>query len=188
MSTLLRKIRRRFYWSLYNLIAIRLPVSEGRFGVFYKKTRSHLARTLIASCGRYVNIQKGAVLNSLLEIGDYSGIGINAKIDGKVVIGKYVMMGPECIIYTFNHAISRTDIPMIEQGNEKMKPVEICDDVWIGGRVTILPGVTVGRGAVVGAGAVVTKNVPEYSVVGGNPARIIRNRKAQLDSGAANED
>ena len=86
-------------------------------------------------------------------------------------------MGPECIIYTRNHAFSRTDIPMREQGFSEEKPVYIGDDVWIGGRVTILPGVHIGKGAIVGAGAVVTKDVPEYSIVGGNPAKIIRFRK-----------
>lgn len=85
-------------------------------------------------------------------------------------------MGPECIIYARNHAHERIDIPMIDQGFENEKPVTIEDDVWIGGRVTILPGVTVHQGAILGAGSVVTKDVPPYAIVGGNPAEIIRFR------------
>lgn len=66
---------------------------------------------------------------------------------------------------------------MREQGYGPVEPVEIGDDCWIGGRVTILPGVHVGNGAVIAAGAVVTKDVPPYAVVGGVPAKIIYNRK-----------
>ena len=117
------------------------------------------------------------MITSKMEIGDRSGVGINAKMHGKVVIGKDVMMGPDCIIYTKNHAFCDTTIPMNKQGFSAEKPVIIGDDVWIGGRVIILPGVHVGKGAIIGAGAVVTKDVPEYAVVGGNPAKILKYRK-----------
>lgn len=63
------------------------------------------------------------------------------------------------------------------QGLSKPEPVVIGNDVWIGSRVTILPGVHIGDGAVIGAGAVVTKNVPEYEVWGGNPAKYLKSRK-----------
>ena len=95
----------------------------------------------------------------------------------KVVIGNNVMMGPEVIIYTSGHKHDRIDIPMMEQGSSEVQPVKIGNDVWIGGRVIILPGVKVGNGAIIGAGAVVTKDVPDYAIVGGNPAKVIRMRK-----------
>ena len=66
---------------------------------------------------------------------------------------------------------------MCQQGYYEEKPIVIGDDVWIGGHVIVLPGVHIGTGAIVGAGAVVTKDVPDYAVVGGNPARIIKSRK-----------
>ena len=66
---------------------------------------------------------------------------------------------------------------MIEQGFAEYKPVIISNDVWIGGRVIILPGISVGEGAIVAAGAVVTKDVPSYSIVAGNPAVIKKYRK-----------
>lgn len=86
-------------------------------------------------------------------------------------------MGPEVYIYTQNHDFSRMDIPMDQQGWSKERPVVIEDDVWIGSRVTILPGVIVGRGCVIGASSVVTKSCPPYSVVAGNPAKVVRLRK-----------
>ena len=100
-----------------------------------------------------------------------------AQINGRVIIGNNVMMGPDVCIYVRNHAFDRTDIPMNMQGFAPEKPVVIEDDVWIGARVIILPGVHIGTGAVIGAGAVVTKDVPDYAVVGGNPARILKMRK-----------
>ena len=87
------------------------------------------------------------------------------------------MMGPECYIYTRNHAFSRTDVPMREQGMQDFKPVTIGNDVWIGARVTILPGVKIGNGCIIGAGSVVTKNLPDFAIGGGNPARVLKYRK-----------
>ena len=87
------------------------------------------------------------------------------------------MMGTNCIIYTVNHRFDNLTIPMRLQGNQASLPVIIDDDVWIGGRVTILPGAHIGKGSILAAGAVVTKDVPEFAVVGGNPAKIIKYRK-----------
>jgi maltose O-acetyltransferase len=66
---------------------------------------------------------------------------------------------------------------MIEQGYKAERVVEIRDDVWIGARAILLPGVVVGRGSIVGAGAVVSRDVPEWSVAVGNPAMVVRRRK-----------
>ena len=87
------------------------------------------------------------------------------------------MMGPNCIIYTINHKTDDTSTTMRGQGFAEEKPVAIGDDVWIGGRVIILPGVHIGSHSIVGAGAVVTKNVPEWAVVAGNPAVVKKYRK-----------
>ena len=90
------------------------------------------------------------------------------------------MMGPYVKMYVQNHNFSRTDIPMNQQGNSPVRPIVIGDDVWIGANVIILPGVSIGTGCVIGAGSVVTKSLPEYSVVAGNPAKIIKNRKSDV--------
>lgn len=86
------------------------------------------------------------------------------------------MMGPEVYIYTQNHNFKRIDITMDKQGWSEEKSVVIEDDVWIGSRVTILPGVRIGKGSIIGASAVVTKSCPPYSVVAGNPATIVKSR------------
>ena len=147
---------------------------------FFKKVgvawRAFFCRSYISFCGKNVNIQKNAVFSSSLKIGDCSGIGKKCRLIGPVEIGKNVMMGQECIIETQNHAHQRVDIPMIEQGYEPVAPVLIEDDVWIGERCIILPGVKISRGSICAAGAVVTKNVPPYSIVGGVPARVIKYR------------
>ena len=87
------------------------------------------------------------------------------------------MMGPDVVIMTNSHNFERIDIPMNIQGSAVPKKVVIGNDVWIGTRAIILPGTTIGNGAIIGAGAVVTKDVPEYGIVGGVPAKLIRNRK-----------
>lgn len=90
------------------------------------------------------------------------------------------MMGPDVIIYTSNHETSRWDIPMRGQGATPKEKVTIGDDVWIGARVIILPGVTIGKGVILAAGAVVTKDIPDYAVVGGIPGKIIKFRNNKI--------
>lgn len=153
-----------------------LPINDGIINLGQKKIRAFFAKLFCNTVGNHVNIQKKARFSHNCTIGDYSGIGEGARLYGEVHIGKYVMMGPQCWIYTQNHEFNQLDKPMALQGPQLAKPVIICDDVWIGGRVTILPGVTVGEGSIIGAGAVVTKDVPPYSIVGGNPAKVIRMR------------
>ena len=112
-----------------------------------------------------------------ISIGDNSGIGKDSFIvaPDAVEIGENVIIGPQLIVYTANHGTERST-PMIHQPMVN-SPVKIGNDVWIGARVTILPGVTIADGAVVGAGAVVTKNVEPYTIVGGIPAKKIRERE-----------
>lgn len=119
-------------------------------------------------------------IHSETAIGEYSGVGYACMIDRGVNIGNYVMMGPEVLIYTRNHRHDDTEKPMATQGFDDLAPVIIEDDVWIGARSIILPGVIIGKGSVIGAGAVVAKSIPPYSVAVGSPARVVKNRK---DSG-----
>ncbi|MBQ7857969.1 MAG: hypothetical protein IJ351_04945 [Oscillospiraceae bacterium] len=110
-------------------------------------------------------------------MGDRSSFGAYSVLGGNTVVGNDVMIGREFMTIPRNHIIDDPDIPMIQQGFTPNSKIIIDDDVWIGARVTILANVHVHSHSVIAAGAVVTKDVPEYAVVGGVPARVIRYRK-----------
>ena len=166
-------IKSKLCFVLYKMTAAWLPISQR--SKFAKKIRGFWGKR-IAKCGKDVNIERHAVFTPGLTLGDRSGVGIDCEVYGPVTIGKDVMMGPEVVIYTSGHCFDRTDISMMEQGSTDPEPVTIGNDVWIGRRVMIMPGVTIGDGCVIGAGAVVTKDIPPYSVAGGVPAKVIKNR------------
>jgi maltose O-acetyltransferase len=108
-----------------------------------------------------------------ITIGNHCVIDRNCALDGRgeIRMGNNVNISPEVMILTAYHDPDADDFAGVE------KPVVIEDYAWIATRALILPGVKIGRGAIVAAGAVVTKDVPPQMIVGGNPARIIRERK-----------
>jgi maltose O-acetyltransferase len=137
-----------------------------------------VCRHMFATCGKNVNVEHGALINSGrdISIGDNSGIGLDCFVSGPLTIGRNVIMGPNCTFLSMNRDTSRTDIPMIEQPLLPPLAPVIEDDVWIGANVTVLPGRRVGRGSIVAAGSVVSRDVEPYTVVAGNPARAIKRR------------
>ena len=94
---------------------------------------------------------------------------------GGLRIGNGVMIASHSVVIPENHIFSSLEKPIFKQGVDR-RPVEICDDVWIGANVTVLAGTRIGRGSIVAAGAVVTKDVPDFAVVAGVPARVIKSR------------
>lgn len=108
--------------------------------------------------------------NIVIKHGAYFGDGQN------IVMGDYVLMGPEVVIYSSMHAYDDLSTPIMMQGSKPVKPVTIGNDVWVGLRAVIMPGVKIGNHVIIGSGAVVTKDIPDYAVVGGVPAKIIRYR------------
>lgn len=109
--------------------------------------------------GTHISVGKGSYIN----------VNCNFIDDGEIFIGEKVMFGPAVTIATVGH-------PIDPDLREYMytAPVHIEDNVWIGGNVTICPGVTIGKNSVIGAGSVVTDDVPENCIAAGNPARVIR--------------
>ena len=148
-------------------------------GSLCRKLRYIVCKGIFKKMGKNVNVERGASfgLGSNIEIGDNSGIGINARIPDDIIIGNNVMMAPNCYILKMNHNFANTEIPMIAQHNSEKKQTIIEDDVWIGLNVTFTPGRTLKKGSVVAAGCVLCKDFPEYSIIGGNPAKLIRSRK-----------
>ena len=165
---------------LYYGIAKRLPDSPMPGSRLSNKLRVLLAGRLFRKVGNSVKIHSGVCFGTGLniEIGDYSSLNHDCWIANDTIIGNDVMMGPEVIILSGSHNFNRTDIPMREQGAPPRKPVVVGDDVWIGTRSIILPGVKIGSHSIIGAGSVVTKDVEEWSVMAGNPAKFIRSRVA----------
>lgn len=155
-----------------------LPASTSPITHWARMIRRAVCRHLFDYCGDNVNVEKGAYFatGGGISIGKGSGLGVNCLVHGPLEIGEKVMMGPDVVILTHTHNIDRTDIPMGDQGSRVAKVI-IGNDVWIGMRSIIMPGVRIGNGAVIGAGAVVTKDVPDYAIVGGVPARVIKYRK-----------
>lgn len=173
----MNKIKRIFWRILYNCIGKNLPRSNTKINLGQKKIRYLCAKHLCNSIGNNVNIERGAKLHCGISIGDNSGLGVNSDINGKVYIGRNVLMGPDVIIYTINHKYKEKNMLIISQGYTSEQPVYIDDDVWVCRGVIILPGVHIHKGAVIAAGAVVTKDIPAYAIVGGNPAKIIKYRE-----------
>jgi len=171
-----------FYRLCYYVFAIKLPKSTMPFlGSFSKKIRRCLCKRIFSKCGIGLNVEKGAYFGNgkSVSVGNYVGLGKNFTLHNCILtIGNYLMMGEDVIILGGGHGFDRTDIPMGEQPSKEKTSLFIDDDVWIGSRAIILPGCSrIGHGAIIGAGAVVTKDVPDYAIVGGNPAKILKYRK-----------
>ncbi|MEJ2900877.1 acyltransferase [Pedobacter panaciterrae] len=106
-------------------------------------------------------------------IGDNTIIGIGSVVIGPVEIGNNVMLAQNIVVSGLNHGYEDIDLPPSKQ-KEIRKKITICDDVWIGANSVITAGVKIGKHVVIGAGSIVTKDIPDYCVAVGNPARIIK--------------
>ena len=119
---------------------------------------------------------KPKLISKDVKIGAYSHFSYGATIGTKVEIGKYVMCGPEVSIAMGDHNYKKPGKAIIFSGSPKRDKTIIKDDVWLGTNSLIKAGVTIGEGAIVAMGSVVVKDVPEYTIVGGVPAKYISNR------------
>jgi maltose O-acetyltransferase len=171
------RLLRRIYWPL-RLNAVGWPLSIGRNVEIAGPENISLGRNIYivdgavirAECGRLVCGNRLAVNGGAQIIADY----------GEIIIGDGVMIGPGALIRASNHASEDIDRFMWDQGQTGGR-IEIGNDVWIGGQAILLPGVRIGNHSIIAAASVVTKDVPEYAVVGGAPAVVIRDRRTKKE-------
>lgn len=142
--------------------------------------KSNYIRIQGGKVGKNVSFYPGIKINpaSNIAIGNHVDLawGVLITTGGGVEIGDRTLVGYNSMIFSANHIIPPDRGRIFNSGHDK-KPVSIGKDVWIGAGCIILPGVTIGDGAVVAAGSVVTKNVESYSIIGGNPAKLIKYRQ-----------
>ena len=169
-----------FFLALYYGLLYYLPENTNPlFGKLSCLLRYRCCRHIFKQCGTDVHIERKAHFGSgrNICIGNRSGIGVNARIPSNTVIGENVMMGPNCYILAQNHKFDRTDIPMIQQGFEMPRQTVIGNDVWIGRDVLMTPGRNIADGSIIAGGCVLTKDFAPYSIIGGNPGKLIKSRQ-----------
>jgi galactoside O-acetyltransferase len=137
--------------------------------------------------GRGVALERGvdigAMEHTTIDIGDRTYIGPYVCIvgTGNVKIGRNCLIATQSGLFANQHRFEDLSRPIRDQGVTG-KGIVIEDDCWLGHKVTVLDGITIGKGSVIGAGAVVTKDIPPYSIAVGVPAKVIARRTAKIES------
>lgn len=174
---------RTFWLIVYYGFAKHLPKSTVPvFGKFAKWLRAQCAKRLFAECkGENINVEQGAYFGSgeKIHVLGNTDLGKNFICHGRIVtMHGQLMMAEDVLFQGGGHRFDNPELPLHKQEHLPDTPLEIGYDVWIGARAIILPGCKrIGAHSIIGAGAVVTHDVPDYAIVGGNPAKIIRMRK-----------
>ena len=177
-----RKHKNKLIWLfLYYGFAYWLPSSYSILGrLLYAKTiRYYICKHIFLKIGKNVNIESHVNFGSGLEIeiGNNSGMGTKTRMPSNVKIGDNVLMGPECFFLPFNHHYKEKSRLIKAQGYGEKMETRIGNDVWIGREVMFNPGMFISDGTVIAARTLVCKKFPPYSVIGGNPSRIIGSRE-----------
>lgn len=165
----------------FNLIQHKKHFSFNRFLRFLFKGGHKYYRAQFNKIGENVIIHQDCFISKpdKLTIGNNSYLGPRCELftSGELIIGAGVVLGQDVLIITSNHNYNSPDLYALPFDDRNIEsPVYIDDNCWIAARVTILPGVKIGEGSIIGAGSVVTKDVPSYAIVGGNPAKVIKYR------------
>lgn len=166
---------KKFLFFIYLVLFKNTPEDYRPYSLFFPAVRSFLVSNYLKSCGKKLKVKKGAEISLNSRVGYHSELGTRSMIQANVTIGDHVIMGPDIKIYSRNHKTDRIDVPIQSQGKHYLE-TKIGDDVWIGANVIITAGCTIGNHVVLAAGSVITKDVPDYAVVGGVPAKIIKMR------------
>ncbi len=163
--------------TLYYVLCSHLPDIAFPGGRAFNGARCALLRLILPSFGQANEIDARVYVGDGIDVhlGSRCQINRGCRLN-RVQIGDCVMIGPDVIVVGQLHRIADTSRPMVAQGEYAKSPTVIENDVWIGARAIIMPGVVIATGAVVGAGAVVTHDVGPLSIVAGAPARAISRR------------
>lgn len=121
------------------------------------------------------NVELRSNRGNQIIVGKNCTINRGSVIIGQVTIGDNCLIAPLCVVVGSNHIFSNLDVLIRNQGIHS-KGIIIQNNVWLGAKVTILDGVTIGANSVIGAGSVVTKNIPNNSIAVGNPCRVVKSR------------
>jgi acetyltransferase-like isoleucine patch superfamily enzyme len=159
--------------SIWYEILLFLPDEFSKFRIRYYNKRG-------CKIHRSTSISPNVRIRGKFEMDEGSSIAQNCTISGEnagVFIGKNVMIAPNVVIVAFNHGYEEVDLPMVNQKNTEA-PVIIEDNVWIASNCTIGKGVRIGTGSIIAANSFVNKNLPDYCIAGGVPAKLIRSRKS----------
>lgn len=168
-------IKRKVSYLIYLLFFKNTPEDYRPYSFFFPKIRSILVTKYLEKSGENLRVKQGGEISPNSTVGDNSEIGTRAMIQSNCHIGSNVIMGPDVKIYSKNHRFDKLDLPIQLQGETKSETT-IGNDVWIGANVIITAGCNIGNHIVIGAGAVVTKDIPDYAIVGGIPAKVIKYR------------
>ena len=121
-------------------------------------------------------VAPGATIRRDLVMREHSFVNSGCHLTTGVMLGRYTLLGPNVAIVGADHPIDRPGIPITFCGRPDRVQTTIGDDVWIGYGAIVIAGVTIGDGAIIAAGSVITKDVPPFSIYGGVPGRLIRER------------
>ncbi len=168
---LFQKINYLFYISIFRFT----PEDYRPYAFIFPWLRQKLVKSFLAGCGENLRVKYNSDISPNIKVGDNSELGQNCLIHANVIIGSYVIMGPDVKIYTRNHIFTDLSQPISKQG-KITKVTKIGNDVWIGANAIILPGVVVADHSIIAAGSIVTKSVPAFAIVAGNPAKVIKYR------------
>lgn len=165
-----------YYGLCYCLPSNYFPI----FGKLFSRFRSNISHIINHQIDKSTDLGRKVYIGNLqdIKIAPNSGLGNRFRMQNvKLTMGSNVMCAEDVLIIGGGHIYSSKSVPMKCQGELPKTSLIIEDDVWIGARAIIIAkNTTIGEGSIIGAGSVVTKDVPPYAIVGGNPAKIIKFR------------